>query len=175
MSKSFKYFPFNNYSVSNMVGGVKATILVILSTGVLLAALYVLFNCPCERIPGSYLLGEEVTEPVEDWSFVNQTGLCQIQVSAALPHSVNLNCMAADGKLYLSCASCEGKYWSNAALNNSKARIRINGRVYPVHISRVEDAKTLDIAWQARATKLQRGLGTPPADGWWSFNVVSRS
>jgi hypothetical protein len=166
---------FDQYSFNNVAGGVQATVLGILSIGLLLAALYYLFACPCERIPGLYLLGEEVSEPIEDWSFVNETGLCQLQVAAVLPHSINLNCMSADGKLYLSCSSCDGKYWSETVLNNPQARIRINGRVYPVHIKRVEDAHTLKIAWQARGAKLKRGVGSPPPEDWWTFNLVSRT
>ena len=51
--------------------------------------------CPCERIPGSYLMGDIVEEPVTDWSFINSdVELCQIEVKRGLlPHSINLNCM----------------------------------------------------------------------------------
>jgi len=156
-------------------GAVLQFFLGIFAIGALLAVSYYLFACPCERMPGGYLLGEEVTETIEDWSFVNQTGLCQIQVAAVLPHSVNLNCMSTNGNLYLSCASCDGKYWSNAAVANPEARLRVDGRVYPVSIRRVQDAQTRDIAWQARAAKLKQKPGTPPAEGWWTFSLVSRN
>jgi len=134
------------------------------------------FTCPCERTPGSYLLGDVVAEPVADWSFVNDdVSLCQIQVQRGLlPHSVNLNCMAADGQLYLSCASCEGKAWSTAALNDPNARIRMNGRVYPVRLVRVVDPAELDRAWRARESKLGRDAERPRQEGWWSFRAVSR-
>jgi hypothetical protein len=131
--------------------------------------------CPCERMPGAYLLGDEVTEPVEDWTFANQVPLCQIQVSTALlPHSINLNCMASEGELFLSCASCDGKYWSTAVLASSAARLRLGERVYPVTVSRVTDDATLDRAWAARAAKIGRGADQPRQDGWWSFRVASR-
>lgn len=133
-------------------------------------------TCPCERTPGSFLLGDVVTTPVEDWSFVNdEVGLCQIQVQRGLlPHSVNLNCMAADGDLYLSCANCDGKAWSTAALNHPAARIRMNGMVYPVTLTRVVDAAELDRAWQARERKLGRDVNRPRQEGWWSFRASSR-
>ena len=63
--------------------------------------------------------------------------LCQIQVDAGLlPHAINLNCMADGGELYLSCASCDGKRWSTAALNNpsrppARRRHRLSGHRYP--------------------------------------------
>jgi hypothetical protein len=133
-------------------------------------------TCPCERTPGGYLLGDVVAAPVADWSFVNdEVGLCQIQVQRGLlPHSVNLNCMAAGGGLYLSCANCDGKAWSTAALNNPAARIRMNDRVYPVSLTRVIDPGELDNAWRAREAKLGRDVNRPRQDGWWSFRAASR-
>jgi len=135
-----------------------------------------LFYCPCERMPGGWLLGAEVTEPVDDWSFANDVPLCQIQVRAGiLPHAINLNCMASQGRLFLSCAQCEGKTWSTAALENPGARLRLGDRVYPVTLGRVVDDATLDEAWRARETKLGRDPDRPREAGWWSFEVRSRS
>jgi len=67
------------------------------------------FVCPCAQMPGGALAGTQSVEPVEDWTFVNDAGLCQLQVDRGVPWSVNLNCMAADGILYVSCARCAGK------------------------------------------------------------------
>ena len=62
--------------------------------------------------------------------------------------------MADDaGALYLSCSVCEGKYWSGRAMANPDARIRIAGQVYPVRLSRLQDAEILDLAWLARGSK----------------------
>ena len=134
-----------------------------------------LVRCPCERIPGTVLFGVEVNAPVSDWSFANDVRLCQIQVQGVIPWSVNLNCMAdSDGALYLSCSVCEGKYWSARALASADARIRIAGQVFPVRLSRLQDAETLDVAWLARASKTGYGVGKPRPDHWWSFAVVSR-
>jgi hypothetical protein len=136
------------------------------------------FYCPCERTSGGYLLGTEADEPVVDWSFANDMAtvpLCQIQVSTGfLPHSINLNCMSTNGELYLSCSGCDGKRWSTAALANPEARLRAGDRVYPVTVTRVLDAATLDRAWVARAAKLGRPTDTPRQEGWWSFHVESR-
>jgi hypothetical protein len=134
------------------------------------------FYCPCERMPGGWLLGAEVAEPVDDWSFANDVPLCQIQVRAGiLPHSINLNCMASQGRLFLSCAQCEGKTWSTAALADPAARLRLGDRVYPVTLERVVDDATLDEAWRARETKVGRDPDRPREAGWWSFEVRSRS
>ncbi|MCZ6855949.1 MAG: hypothetical protein O7G86_18695 [Gammaproteobacteria bacterium] len=162
--------PFNGDSQ----GAIFGTLLTILGSFAVVAGLGYFFYCPCERIPGGWLLGENVTGPVSDWSVANDVPLCQIQVGSWLPHSVNLNCMSTGGKLYLSCARCDGKTWSTVALEIPEARIRIADKIYPVKISRVKDAQTLDEAWTARAAKLGQSLDTPRADGWWSFRVESR-
>ncbi len=138
------------------------------------AALTLYFVCPCSRLPGGYLLGPEVTQPVEDWSFANQVPLCQVEVRAVVPHSVNLNCMASAGRLYLSCANCADKHWSRAALERPAARLRIGEAVYPVMLTRVEDRTELDAAWRARATKLGATTVPPRAEGWWSFRATTR-
>jgi hypothetical protein len=133
------------------------------------------FYCPCERTPGGYLIGR-TAGPVQDWSFVNDRDavpLCQIEVRRIVPHSVNLNCMAADGAAYLSCAECAGKAWSTAALGDSRARLRAGGVVYPVTVARVTDEAELDRAWTARAAKTGRPAGER-SPGWWSFRVRSR-
>lgn len=157
---------------ARMAGATAATLLALVLAGLLVWFFY----CPCERIPGGWLLGEEVDEPVTDWSFANDVPLCQIQVQRGfLPHSINLNCMASAGVLYLSCASCEGKTWSTAVLEEPEARLRLGDQVYPVVLERVEDPAELDEAWQARARKTGRGEDVPRQEGWWSFRVISRS
>jgi hypothetical protein len=135
-----------------------------------------MFHCPCERTPGGWLLGDRVDEPISDWSFANRVPLCQIQVSnGLLPHAINLNCMSSEGRLYLSCAGCDGKTWSTAALARPDARLRLERSVYPVRLTRVTDPVVLDEAWRARETKMGRDPDRPRDDGWWSFLVESRS
>ena len=131
------------------------------------------FACPCERTPGGPLSLAEAAEPVADWSFANEVGLCQIEVQAFIPWSVNLNCMSTQRRLYVSCARCEGKLWCTAALSNDLGRIAVGDRVYPVRMRRVLDAQELDLAWQARAAKTGRGATQPRAPDWWSFELTS--
>lgn len=140
--------------------------------GVFAASMTWLMACPCDRIPGTYLVGEEVQVAVDDWSFANSEPLCQIEVGGLIRHSVNLNCMSVDGELFLSCAGCEGKRWSTMALESQRGRIRLGQKVYPVSLVRVTDPNLLDAAWQARAEKLGRE-STPRANGWWSFHLRS--
>ncbi len=143
-------------------------------------------TCPCNYTPGAYLFGDEQQEAVSDWTFANQVTLCQIQVRAGLlPHAINLNCFAnQSGDLYLSCSNCDGKRWSGFAVEDGRARLRLDGDVYPVTLTRALDPDELDMAWSARLDKLHNleapanppaPLGSPRPDHWWSFRVVSRS
>jgi hypothetical protein len=167
----------------NCQGGIVVLALSGLAVLLLAAAAVWFFSCPCERMPGAYLSGEQVEEPVQNWGFANGVELCQIQTrSGILPHAINLNCMAdANGDLFLSCSQCEGKRWSTAALENPAARIRLDGQVYPVSLRRLRDSSELDNAWITRARKLAdlRGQSVDEIpqrpDHWWSFQVTSRS
>jgi hypothetical protein len=131
------------------------------------------YVCPCERTPGGPLQFAEVKEPIEDWGFANQVGLCQLEVQAFVPWSVNLNCMSHQQKLYISCARCDGKFWSTIALRNDTGRIAVGERVYPVRMRRVLDPLELDLAWRARGQKTGRGLNLPRVVHWWSFELTS--
>ncbi len=142
-------------------------------------------TCPCNRMPGFVLLGDVQEEPVTDWSFVNDVPLCQIQIHAGfIPHAINLNCMATpEGELFLSCSACPSKYWSSHVGPEEPGRLRLNDRVYPVVLNRVQDAAVLDRAWAARVKKLQvhgeeTYNPTPAPDAkrpedWWSFQLRS--
>ncbi len=142
-------------------------------------------SCPCDQTPGLILRGDVEEAPVADWGFVNDIPLCQIQVSMGfIPLALNLNCMASpEGELFLSCGGCADKFWGQQVGENERGRLRLDGRVYPVVLNRVQDAATLDRAWAARVKKLQVH-GEPPynpapppdaprPDGWGSFELRS--
>ena len=158
-----------------------AIIVVGLALGVIVLGIaFWAMQCPCGRIPGTWLQGEEDTRAVPNWGFANAEPICYIEVQGAPAHSVTLNCMAdAEGSLYLSCSRCEGKRWSTIAVNTGMARIRIGDTVYPVSIERVLEPGELDRAWAARASKLAQlrgrtGEPRPRPDHWWSFRLESR-
>ena len=151
----------------------------VLGLVLLAGAVYVGTACPCERIPGVMLTGEVQEQPVTDWGFVNEVGLCQLQVSnGVLPQSLNLNCMSVGGELFVSCSRCADKRWSQTALANDAGNIRISGKAYPVTMKRLTTAADLDKSWQARRKKLEARFGREVdgqrPDHWWSFQLASR-
>ena len=133
------------------------------------------FVCPCETIPGGPLAGERAPAAVTDWSFVNEVGLCQVEVDRVIPWSINLNCMSSSGRLFISCSRCDGKAWSAAALENPEGYIRVRETVYPVRLTRLVDSEALDTAWAARVEKLGLDPGTQRPGHWWSFQLESRN
>ncbi len=151
-------------------------LLVLLALAVVGTGVY-LSLCPCGPVPGAWLFGTSADGPVSDWSFVNDreaVPLCQVEITTWRPHSINLNCMAEGGNLYVSCSQCAQKQWSNAALRNPEGRVRAGGTVYSVTLTRVTDADLLDVAWEARRRKTQGEAGRPRPDHWWSFRLVGR-
>ena len=131
------------------------------------------FVCPCEVVPGGPLTGDRAPAAVQDWSFVNDVDLCQLQVDRGMPWSINLNCMAGSSDLFVSCSQCAGKGWSQAVLDKPDGFIRVRETVYPVTIKQVVEPAELDRAWRARAQKLGLDTATTRPAHWWSFQLAS--
>ena len=152
-------------------------ILVCIGLLALAAAGSLWFVCPCATVAGGPLSGEEIQDPVSDWSFVNAAGdvpLCQVEVTTPVPYSVNVNCMSTAGALYISCSHCDGKFWSSKALTIPAGRVRAGESVYPIVYSRVLDEAELDAAWRARAAKVGSIEIPQRPDHWWTFRLTSR-
>ncbi len=143
-----------------------------------LAPLLVAATClgigPCGPIPGGSLSGNEIDSAINDWSFANEVPRCAVEVRPSAPHSVTVNCMSWQGRLFVSCSKCAGKDWSSYALDDPVGRIQIDESVYPVVLKRIEDPAQLDAVWQARAAKLNEDQSSPRRDGWWTFELTSR-
>src|SRR5271156_678988 len=65
---------------------------------------------PIGPMGGRHLHGNVVTQPVEDWSFINgipdgekgRPGICQIEVDTNPARAVNIGCYGANSNLYVS-------------------------------------------------------------------------
>ena len=81
--------------------------------------------------PGGALGGEVVTEPVEDWSFVDSTFM-DLEVRPDDPYSVTLNYFVKEGKLYIDPA--EDREWYQYLKADDRVRVRFgfDDRVYPL-------------------------------------------
>ena len=101
------------------------------STLILLLASATVVGCggPFLVFPGGELRGEVVTEPVEDWSFV-ESWFVDVETRPEKPYSVELNYVVKDGKLYIDPA--EGRRWLDYIRADSRVRVRFSGKIYPL-------------------------------------------
>ena len=84
---------------------------------------------PLLIIPGGALSGEVVTEPVPDWTFL-EDGVFDLETRPAAPYSIQLNYRIVEGQLYIDPA--EGRRWLEYIRADSHVRGRFEGRVYPL-------------------------------------------
>lgn len=129
---------------------------------------------PCGPIPGGRLSGTEATTPPDDWSIADGVPRCAVEVRPDSPHSVTVNCMSWQGRLFVSCSECEPKTWSSYALQDPRGRVRVGDAVYPVSLKRIEDPAELDAVWQARAQKIGDEEAGPRPSEWWTFELSAR-
>jgi len=115
---------------------------------------------PIQQIPGRRLRGNEVTQPVTDWSFVNRVGLCEVEVNPDSPHSVTVGCYGAPQYLYVSHTIIPGarKSWAEILMDNPNARVKFDDNVYPVKATRIYDpAERQKVATERRGASPRRG------------------
>ena len=93
------------------------------------SALLLACGGPFFVFPGGALRGTVVSEPVEDWSFVNDS-FVDLETRPDDPYSVELNYFVKDGKLYIDPA--EGRRWLDYIREDPRVRVRFEGRVYPL-------------------------------------------
>jgi len=128
---------------------------------------------PLGPIPGGALVsGELVSEPVADWSFAKDVPEIALQL-ASQSQSRTTWILVSDGKAYIP-ASTEyppGKTWHRLALEDGRATLRIDGKLYPVTLAKVEDP--LSVA-TVRDVASRKYPSRPPGDAW-LFQVTSRN
>lgn len=133
---------------------------------------------PLGPIPGGPLAaGDLVGEPVADWSFVKDAGEIELQLEAQQRSRITW-IFELDGKAYVPCSLGfpPGKNWHEQAARDGRATLRIDGRRYPVLLTKLEDSVVLQMGDTVR-TELERKYGElPPTDaGVWVFEVTSRT
>jgi len=82
---------------------------------------------PTLMFPGGALSGEVVTEPVTDWSFVEDR-FVDLETRPDDPYSVQLNYIVRDGSLYID--PMEGRSWLEHIKADPHVRVRFGGKVF---------------------------------------------
>jgi hypothetical protein len=128
-------------------------------------------------IPGGPLeSGELMSEPVPDWSFAKDVGEIQLQL-AAQGISRTTWILVFDGKAYVPCSLGfpPGKSWYKDAEKDGRAILRIDGKRYPVTLTKLDDAVVQQMGDTVRAEVTRKYKTAPPSDaGVWLFEVASR-
>jgi hypothetical protein len=137
-----------------------------------------LHDGPFGPIPGGPLEGgAEVGEPVADWSFVKDVGEVELQL-ASQGTSRTTWILFNEGQAYVPCSLGfpPGKSWHHDAVVDGRAILRIQGKRYPVTLTRLDEAATQQLATAVRA-EVERKYGqVPPGDsGVWLFRIDSRA
>ncbi len=91
---------------------------------------------PFYAIPGGSLQGEVATSVPGDWSSL-QDGVLHLETRIEDPYSVEINYVVRNGKLYVDPA--EGRSWLANLRADPKVRVRIDGNVYPMQATLVQD------------------------------------
>jgi len=112
---------------------------------------------PHERTPGLWLSGKLVTTPVTDWSFTQQFYSIQLQTNTwyGLPHSVTVNCMIANGHLYLVSTYPAGthKNWDDNVMRDPHVRMKLADDLYDRTLAVVSDSAERESVLEARKNK----------------------
>ncbi len=95
---------------------------------------------PLGILAGGPLVGEVVEAPVADWSFTEGFPLIAIETRRGwVRHSVTILCVQDGGELFLMARHAPRKRWIQNLLADPRARLEIDGRIYPVRTERVLD------------------------------------
>lgn len=131
---------------------------------------------PIAVIPGGPLkAGELVAEPVTDWSFVTDIQEIEMQLVAQSTSRITW-VVAYEGRAFIpvSLSFPPGKTWHYTADEDGAAILRIEGKKYPVQLTRLKDE-----AEAAPVFEVLRGKYPPPpgSEGGnaWLFEITSRA
>ena len=145
-----------------------------LGLAALAAVAYATRSNPLGPISGRALNGELVTAPVADWTFTDDHSLIAVETRPAAPHSVTTVCFTHGGVLYVPARGGSAKAWPHFAVSDPSARILVDGRIYPVRLTRVTDASLVPDLRAAVAAKYDFvSANDAPADNIWLFRVDS--
>lgn len=136
---------------------------------------------PIGSFPGGALSGEVASAPVEDWSFLDEFEMVQLQVSPGAPRSINLHSFVLDGALYVGADFYfPFKRWVHEAMRDDRVILRARGVLHPMRATRILDpseAAALQRELEHRLA-LWRGLDPETTPGFqtevWLFRLDSR-
>ena len=150
-------------------------LLVIGLIGVGIARLVI--NGPIGPLAGGALAGTQQTAPA-DWSFTNAHTTIALEVGPDDPHSVTVVCFLVDGELHIPAMDGAEKDWTQTAVADGRATIRVADNLYPVQLVRVEGETEREAGFISAGEKypqLAEREGDDLPDSVWLFRAERRS
>jgi hypothetical protein len=123
---------------------------------------------PLGPIPGPELAGSVVTEPVDDWSFVDAIKVVQVETRPEDPYSVSTWLTRTDDGIYVFAGNEESPWVQNIA-EDSRVRIRIEGRIHELRAMSVANLETKRVFLTNMKSKYECDFGFDPTfwqHGW---------
>ncbi len=158
---------FNKRMIEKILKGIAVGFALLMVT---ILVLYLNRSDPFGTIPGKRLRGEEVTEPIDDWSFAQQHRRVNVEVRPSDPYSVNAGYFVHERVLYVSSSKSR---WAQFMLQDPNVRVRFGDKLYRVRATRMEDPADLEQARQAYSDKNPRRTPEQIAERWF-FRLESR-
>ncbi len=137
--------------------------------------LYLNRTDPWAQLPGKRITGEEVTEWIDDWSFMEPSTRVILEVRPSDPYSLYIRAYLHEGVLYLNSISPENR-WTQFLLEDPNLRLKVESKIYKVRATRVEDPALVNEIQKARE-QMSPGLLERTAEERaqnWYFRVDSR-
>jgi hypothetical protein len=134
-----------------------------------------LHDGPLGPIPGGALRSGALFElPVSDWSFATDIAEIELQLdSQGISRTTWILVRAGAAYIPCSLSTPPGKKWYVHAQQDGRAVLRIEGKRYPVTLSKEEDPSLAEFA-RAEVTR-KYGNGPPSDAGVMFFKVTSRA
>ena len=134
-----------------------------------------LHDGPLGLLPGGPLrAGTVVAEPVADWEFAKDTGEIELQLDSQ-QQSRAVWFFVLDGQGYVPCR-LGFELWHRQAMVNGAAKLRIDGKLYPVTLNKLGDAIAEQMSDRVRAELTRKYGDLPPSESRvWLFQVTPRT
>lgn len=152
------------------------------SMGLVVAAAVVLQSLGCGPmgpIAGGRLRGPVEVPPAE-WSGLEAERKAQLETRPDDPHSINIWTGVVGGRLYIASSLIMGpdepeeRDWVQHVLADPRVRLRVDGRIYELEATRVEDPAVVETVRQAMMTKYDV-KPDPHSSAAWVFRLKPRS
>jgi hypothetical protein len=116
-------------------------------------------------IPGGALSGEVVTEPVTDWSFL-EDGIFELETRPDDPYSVNIWGVGVGEYFYVAASDAQNE-WAKGIAADENVRLKVGESLFELRGVRVEDEAEIEVCLTAIKRKYdfepdadQRGSAT---------------